>query len=122
MTPTRDRTTDVQRSRAERARLIRRRVAVAAVTLFVAAWLMITVTLVTGHDPALARARVVGTSSASAGSTSSNTAATTSSSGNSGSSGYSGNSGYYGSSGNSGSSGNTGNSGSSGSSVTTRQS
>jgi cytoskeletal protein RodZ len=40
--------------RAARARRIRRRVISAALALFIAAWLMITIVLVSGHDPALA--------------------------------------------------------------------
>ena len=41
-------------ARTARARAIRRRVVSAAIALFVAAWLMIAVVLVSGHDPALA--------------------------------------------------------------------
>ncbi len=41
--------------RAARARTIRRGIISGAVALFVAAWLMIAIVLVSGHDPALAR-------------------------------------------------------------------
>jgi cytoskeletal protein RodZ len=50
--------------RASRARAIRRRVISGAVAVFVAAWLMIAIVLVSGHDPALAR-KASTTSSAS---------------------------------------------------------
>ena len=41
--------------RAARVRMIRQRVIAGAVALFVATWMLITLMLVTGHDPALAR-------------------------------------------------------------------
>jgi hypothetical protein len=65
--------------RAARARTIRRSVISGAVALFVAAWLMITLVLVSGHDPALASKA----STASAATVASNptTTITTSSSG-----------------------------------------
>ena len=43
-----------RRERLSRTRTIRHRVIGGAVALFVAAWLMIAVVLVSGHDPALA--------------------------------------------------------------------
>lgn len=70
--------------RAARARKIRRRVISGAVALFVAAWLMITIVLVSGHDPALARKASTASSATTVASTPSTTP-TTSSSGSSGS-------------------------------------
>jgi hypothetical protein len=70
--------------RAARARKIRRRVISGAVALFVAAWLMITVVLVSGHDPALAGKTSTGSSATTIASTPSATA-TTGSSGSTGS-------------------------------------
>jgi hypothetical protein len=78
-------------------RTIRRRVIAGAVALFVATWLLITLMLVTGHDPALAsqkttaRAATQTTSSKSAntgtsGGTSSSTGTSSSSTGTSSSS------------------------------------
>ncbi len=61
-------------ARTARARAIRRRVVAGAVALFVAAWLLIGVVLVTGHDPALSK------QTASASSASSSQAVTSSSS------------------------------------------
>ncbi len=42
-------------ARAQRARLLRRRIVAGAVALFVATWLLITITLASGHDPVLSR-------------------------------------------------------------------
>jgi hypothetical protein len=42
-------------ARTARARTIRRRLIAGSLALFVAAWLMITLVLVSGHDPALAK-------------------------------------------------------------------
>jgi len=42
-------------ARLRRASMIRRRIVSGAVALFVAAWLLIAVVLVSGHDPALAK-------------------------------------------------------------------
>lgn len=70
--------------RAARARKIRRRVISGAVAVFVAAWLMITIVLVSGHDPALARKTSTGSSATTVPSTPSATT-TTSSSGSTGS-------------------------------------
>jgi len=69
-------------ARAARARTIRRRVISGAVALFVAAWLMITLLLVSGRDPALA-SRTSKTSSATT--VASNPTVTTSTSGSTGS-------------------------------------
>jgi hypothetical protein len=89
----------VRQARVERIRLIRHRIVAGAVALFVATWLLITLILVTGHDPALARKAALtstastaasspttsSSSSASTGSASSSTGGSTSSStGNSG--------------------------------------
>jgi cytoskeletal protein RodZ len=86
-------------ARLARARMIRRRIIGGAVALFVAAWLLITVVLVSGHDPALARQSSASTVASSSPSTSSSSgsssgsgssstgssSSTSSSSGNSGS-------------------------------------
>ena len=57
--------------------MIRRRVVAGALALFVATWLLITVMLVTGHDPALARqtksAQTATTTSSGRGNTTSST-------------------------------------------------
>ncbi len=100
--------------RAARARTIRRRVISGSVALFVAAWLMIAIVLVSGHDPALARKQSTTSSTSTVASTPSTTTTTSSS----GSTGSSSNTGSTGSSSNTGST-----SSSSGvSSVTTSQS
>ena len=100
-------------ARAARARKIRRRVISGAVALFVAGWLMITLVLVSGHDPALAKK----TSNASTATTVASTpTATTSSSGSSGSTSSSSQTS------NASSSSSSGSSGSGVSSVTTSQS
>ena len=67
--------------RIARARKIRRRVISGAVALFVAAWLMITFVLISGHDPALASKASTTSSRTAVASTPSTTTATTSSSG-----------------------------------------
>jgi cytoskeletal protein RodZ len=88
-------------ARLARARMLRRRIIGGAVALFVAAWLLITIVLVSGHDPALAKKSSASTvassspstssssgSSSGSGSSSSSTgssSSTSSSSGNSGS-------------------------------------
>jgi hypothetical protein len=59
---------ELRQARAARTRTIRRRVAAGAVSLFMAAWLLIAVVLVSGHDPALA-ARKVTTASTVSGTT-----------------------------------------------------
>jgi hypothetical protein len=65
----------VRQARIARVNLIRRRVIAGALALFVATWMLITLTLVTGHDPALARQRAgVHSSARSATSTPSTTA------------------------------------------------
>jgi uncharacterized membrane protein YgcG len=46
--------TTIRQARLARVRMIRRRVVAGTVALFVATWLLITLMLVTGHDPALA--------------------------------------------------------------------
>jgi hypothetical protein len=45
----------IRQARRARVRGIRRRVVASALALFVATWMLITLMLVTGHDPALAR-------------------------------------------------------------------
>ena len=102
----------LRNERAARARTIRRRVISGAVAVFVAAWLMITIVLVSGHDPALARKTSTASSATSVASTPATTTATTTTSSSTGSG-----------SGSSSGSGSGSGSGSSGvSSVTTSQS
>jgi hypothetical protein len=58
--------------------MIRRRVTAGAVALFVATWLLITVTLATGHDPVLAtRTRTVASTHETAKAKTSTAASTT---------------------------------------------
>ncbi len=52
----------IRDARRARVRMIRRRVVAGAVALFVATWLLITLLLITGHDPALARQTAASTS------------------------------------------------------------
>ena len=63
----------MRQARLARISGIRRRVVASALALFVATWLLITVLLISGHDPALAR---TGTVSAAAPLTSTTTGAT----------------------------------------------
>lgn len=75
----------IRQARHARVRIIRQRVIAGVVALFIATWLLITVMLVTGHDPALARqsgnaaaattttSSVSSSSSTSTGATSTNT-------------------------------------------------
>jgi hypothetical protein len=71
----------VRQARAARARTLRRRIIGGSVALFVATWLLITIVLVSGHDPALAKnsAATVASSSSPTTSTSSGSTASTSS-------------------------------------------
>jgi cytoskeletal protein RodZ len=85
-------------ARLARARMIRRRIMGGSVALFVAAWLLITVVLVSGHDPALAKQSSASTVASSSPSTSSSSgsdsvSSTSSSSDSGSSSSSSGNSG-----------------------------
>ena len=87
-------------ARLARARMIRRRIIGGAVALFVAAWLLITVVLVSGHDPALAKQSSASTvassspsSSSSSGSDSTSVTSSSSDSSSNSSSSSSGNSG-----------------------------
>jgi hypothetical protein len=66
----------LRQTRLARARTIRRRVIGGALALFVASWLLITIVLVSGHDPALAKR----SSATAAASTPSSTTTTTPSS------------------------------------------
>jgi hypothetical protein len=71
----------IRQARTARIRLIRRRIAAGAVTLFIAVWALIAVVLVTGHDPALAgKTATASTTTAGSSGTSSGTTAGTSSS------------------------------------------
>jgi hypothetical protein len=115
----RERARVAREARAGRARSLRRRVISGAVALFVAAWLVIAIVLISGNDPALSkRSATVASSSAapttSVSSSASNTGATASNSASSGTSSNSASSGTSSSSNNS-SSGTAG-------SVTTRAS
>lgn len=64
----------IRQARHARVRMIRRRVIAAVVALFIATWLLITVMLVTGHDPALARQTTKATTTSSLSSSSSSNA------------------------------------------------
>jgi uncharacterized membrane protein YgcG len=55
----------IRQARHARVRMIRRRVIAGVVALFIATWLLITVMLVTGHDPALARQSAKATTASS---------------------------------------------------------
>ena len=59
----------IRQARHARIRGIRRRVIALALALFIATWLLITITLASGHDPALAAnaAKVSATSAAATG-------------------------------------------------------
>jgi hypothetical protein len=70
----------LRQTRLARARTIRRRIIGGALALFVASWLLITIVLVSGHDPALAKR----SSATTVASTPSNTATTSSSGSSSG--------------------------------------
>jgi len=50
-----DRAASLKAARLRRARRLRRGIAGGAVALFIATWLLITVTLASGHDPVLSR-------------------------------------------------------------------
>ena len=88
--------------RIARARKIRRRVISGAVALFVAAWLMITFVLISGHDPALASKASSTSSANTVASTPSTATATTTTTSGSASSNSSSSSSSTGSSSNSG--------------------
>jgi type VI protein secretion system component VasF len=64
----------IRQMRRARARMLRRRVIAGALALFVALWLLITLILVTGRDPALARQRTTSTTTTA---TNTNTTSTT---------------------------------------------
>ncbi len=81
---------EIRLARKARVRMIRRRVVAGAVALFVAAWLLIAVVLVSGHDPALAsKAAAVATTGSSASPTTSSSGSSSSGSSSTGSSGSS---------------------------------
>lgn len=72
----------MREARATRARTLRRRIVGGSVALFVATWLLITIVLVSGHDPALAHnasTAAVSPSGSSGTATSSGSASATSS-------------------------------------------
>jgi hypothetical protein len=87
----------LREARRARVRRIRARVIGGSVALFLAVWMLITVVLVTGHDPALARKTLTQaattatttTSTGSTGATGATTSGATSSSTGSGSGGVS---------------------------------
>ncbi len=68
----------MRQQRVARARTIRRRIVSGSVALFVAAWLLITIVLVSGHDPALASHSSAATVTSSSGSGTATTSATSS--------------------------------------------
>jgi uncharacterized membrane protein YgcG len=77
----------IRQSRLARARSLRRRIIAGALALFVASWLLITIVLVSGHDPALAKnSAATTTASTSTSGTSTTSGDTSSSSGSSDSS------------------------------------
>jgi hypothetical protein len=79
----------LRHTRLARAKSIRRRIIAGAVALFVASWLFITLVLVSGHDPALAKkssATTVASTPSATATTASSGASTSSSSGTSGTS------------------------------------
>jgi hypothetical protein len=76
----------IRETRLARARALRRRIVAGAVALFVASWLLITIVLVSGHDPALAKNSAASTTASTATSGTSSTSSNTSSSSNGGSS------------------------------------
>jgi len=83
-------------ARLARARMIRRRIIGGAVALFVATWLLITIVLMSGHDPALAKhssATTVASSSPSSSTSSGSSSSSSSQSSGSTNSSSSGNSG-----------------------------
>jgi hypothetical protein len=55
----------IRGARLARVRMIRRRVVGGAVALFVAVWILLAVTLISGHDPALGKGNTSGSSSGS---------------------------------------------------------
>jgi hypothetical protein len=112
----------IRQARRARVRTIRRRVIAGAVALFVATWLLITLMLVTGHDPALAGQTTTAQTTSSNTGTASSTGSSTGTSTNSATSSSTGATST--STGSAGSTGSTGSSGSSSgtSSVTSRQS
>jgi cytoskeletal protein RodZ len=66
----------LRQARIARVHMIRRRVIASSVALFATVWMLITLMLVTGHDPALARQRTASVRSATATATNTNTATT----------------------------------------------
>lgn len=102
----------IKQARAARARLIRRRVATGAVTLFVGAWALIAVELVTGHDPALAAHKSTTSSSGSSATTAASSTGSSDSSGATSSDDSTGSSDLTGSASSDGSTGSTGSTGS----------
>jgi uncharacterized membrane protein YgcG len=68
----------MRQTRLDRARALRRRIIAGALALFVASWLLITIVLVSGHDPALAKKSSASTTAATTSTTSSNTSSSSS--------------------------------------------
>jgi hypothetical protein len=79
----------LREARRARVRRIRARVVGGSVALFLAVWLLITVVLVTGHDPALARKTQTQTQAATAVTTTSDSRGATSAGSSSGATGSS---------------------------------
>ena len=80
-------------ARQRRVRAIRRWILAGAVTLFVAVWLLITVVLVSGHDPALSKSMGAAVSTPSVSSSSGSQGSSSASDGSSTSSASQGSSG-----------------------------
>jgi len=74
----------IRQARMARVRSLRRRIIAGAVALFVASWLLITIVLASGHDPALAKNSSAGTVASTPSTTTSSDTSTTSSSQSSG--------------------------------------
>jgi hypothetical protein len=79
----------LREARRARVRRIRARVIGGSVALFLAVWMLITVVLVTGHDPALARKTVTQVTTPTVATTSSGSTGSTGSSDSTGSTGSS---------------------------------
>jgi uncharacterized membrane protein YgcG len=67
----------LRQARLVRARSLRRRIIAGALALFVATWVLITLVLVSGHDPALAKQAASSTSSTPATTTTTSSTPTT---------------------------------------------
>ena len=68
----------IRQARRARVRMMRRRIVAGTLALFMAVWLLIAVTLVTGHDPALAKRSATSVSAAGSGAASGSSSASVS--------------------------------------------